>query len=565
MNMKSIPETENVLDMRNMETGNQGLSWKKHVFPFSPFQTALFLFDIFTFVITLYFIYLQFSIDKYHFYHDVFSVIILAVPAMAFFPIYRLYSYHIIFREKVHMIHLFKSFVWGLLSLSLIYFLYDYPLLLSNYNLYKGAGILAAAFLFVILGRFLGDYLAHLVMALGIAFVTVGGIGLIQGKNLPVFMGDIPFIGKAILVSMMLLAAGRYIVVHIIFNKWLRRRFRRQMVLIGENAIARDIINHIVKQNAPFWISGQVTLNGNKKETRNKHLKNGINKKNLGDITELPRIIKENNVQEIIVTEKSIDKKTLISLLDFSVSNGLVAWFPPSLLPIIPMKLNIDKFCGLPMVRMCMQRNPGFFKMIKRATDFILSSILIVISAPIMIIIAAAVKLDSKGPIFYRAEVVGENGKHFKMFKFRSMRIDGDHSIHKKFVSKLIKGEIDRKNASVLKITDDPRVTRVGKIIRRLSLDELPQLFNVLKGEMSLVGPRPCLPYEYELYKDWHKKRNSVPPGITGLWQVAGRSEVSFEEMILLDLYYIYNRNILMDLSILFETIFVVLRMQGAY
>jgi len=109
------------------------------------------------------------------------------------------------------------------------------------------------------------------------------------------------------------------------------------------------------------------------------------------------------------------------------------------------------------------------------------------------------------------------------------------------------------------KITDDQRVTPIGKLLRKLSLDELPQLINVLKGEMSLVGPRPCLPYEYEAYKDWHKKRLSIRPGITGVWQVTGRSAVSFEDMVLLDLYYIYNRNILMDINILYETIFAVL------
>jgi lipopolysaccharide/colanic/teichoic acid biosynthesis glycosyltransferase len=116
-----------------------------------------------------------------------------------------------------------------------------------------------------------------------------------------------------------------------------------------------------------------------------------------------------------------------------------------------------------------------------------------------------------------------------------------------------------------LKITNDPRVTWIGRILRRTSLDELPQIINVLKGEMSLVGPRPCLPYEYEIYKDWHKKRTSVRPGITGLWQVVGRSEVSFEDMILLDLYYIFNRSFELDLNILFETIFVVLKKKGAH
>jgi lipopolysaccharide/colanic/teichoic acid biosynthesis glycosyltransferase len=138
--------------------------------------------------------------------------------------------------------------------------------------------------------------------------------------------------------------------------------------------------------------------------------------------------------------------------------------------------------------------------------------------------------------------------------------------IHKEFVTRLIKGEFAQIGPDkTLKITNDPRVTTVGRILRKTSLDELPQLINVLKGEMSLVGPRPCLPYEYEIYKDWHKKRTAVRPGITGLWQVLGRSEVSFEDMILLDLYYIYNRSLDLDLGILFETIFVVLKKKGAH
>ena len=147
------------------------------------------------------------------------------------------------------------------------------------------------------------------------------------------------------------------------------------------------------------------------------------------------------------------------------------------------------------------------------------------------------------------------------------MGVNNDSEIHKDYVTKLIKGKINSEDnkGQPLKITNDPRVTRVGKFLRKFSLDELPQLINVLKGDMSIVGPRPCLPYEYEIYKDWHKKRTSVRPGITGLWQVTGRSEVSFEDMILLDLYYIYNRSFVMDLSIMYETIFVVFGKRGAY
>ena len=186
---------------------------------------------------------------------------------------------------------------------------------------------------------------------------------------------------------------------------------------------------------------------------------------------------------------------------------------------------------------------------------------------PLFLSIAAVIKLNSKGPVFYHARAIGKNGLPFTMFKFRSMEINTDHKMHKEYVCKLIKGEIGRENngEAPLKITDDPRVTRVGKMLRKTSLDELPQLINVLRGEMSLVGPRPCLPYEYEMYKDWYKKRTAVRPGITGLWQVSGRSEVSFEDMILLDLYYIYNRSVMMDLSILWETIFAVMAKKGAY
>ena len=147
------------------------------------------------------------------------------------------------------------------------------------------------------------------------------------------------------------------------------------------------------------------------------------------------------------------------------------------------------------------------------------------------------------------------------------MRTDAESALHKKYVTKLIKGEIGKEDGDEkpLKITDDPRVTRVGKFLRKFSLDELPQLINVIKGDMSLVGPRPCLPYEFEVYEEWYKKRAAVRSGITGLWQVTGRSSVSFEDMILLDLYYIYNRDMSLDLNILFETIFVVLAKKGAY
>jgi lipopolysaccharide/colanic/teichoic acid biosynthesis glycosyltransferase len=169
--------------------------------------------------------------------------------------------------------------------------------------------------------------------------------------------------------------------------------------------------------------------------------------------------------------------------------------------------------------------------------------------------------------VFYKPDMIGKNRTVFKMFKFRSMCADSDCGIHRDYVTRLIKGEIGTPGAEgqTLKITDDPRITAVGRFLRKFSLDELPQLINVIKGEMSLVGPRPCTLYEFEHYKEWYKKRTIVRPGITGVWQVTGRSEVAFEDMILLDLYYIYNRSVLLDFQILYATVFAVLKRKGAY
>jgi lipopolysaccharide/colanic/teichoic acid biosynthesis glycosyltransferase len=219
------------------------------------------------------------------------------------------------------------------------------------------------------------------------------------------------------------------------------------------------------------------------------------------------------------------------------------------------------------MIQLCSQKNSRLFDKLKNVIDALISLVILILTLPLFLAISLAVKLDSPGPIFYKAQAVGKNGKLFQMYKFRTMVEDAGNDIHKEFVTQLIKGEIGETGdeRQPLKITDDPRVTRLGNFLRKFSLDELPQLINVLKGDMSLVGPRPCLPYEYECYQDWFRKRVSIRNGITGLWQVTGRSSVSFEDMILLDLYYVYNRSFTLDFNIMFETLFVVLGKKGAY
>ena len=196
------------------------------------------------------------------------------------------------------------------------------------------------------------------------------------------------------------------------------------------------------------------------------------------------------------------------------------------------------------------------YLVLKRALDLFTVLLLIIIFGPLMLAIVLAIRLFSPGPILYKQTRIGKNGKPFKMLKFRSMRLENAPDIHREYVIDLILNNHDPKSLGkdTLKLESDPRITGLGKYLRKWSIDELPQFFNVLKGEMSMVGPRPSLPYEYEVYKDWHKKRVLVLPGITGLWQVTARNLVSFDEQVRIDLAYIQNMNLWLDIKILLMT-----------
>lgn len=208
---------------------------------------------------------------------------------------------------------------------------------------------------------------------------------------------------------------------------------------------------------------------------------------------------------------------------------------------------------------------------IKRAIDIVGSAAALIFFAPAFAAIAAAIKWTSKGPVLFRQERLGQYGKKFKVLKFRSMRTDCDSKIHEAYVNQFIAGQVDG-NASgasekpVYKIQADPRITKVGHFLRKTSLDELPQFWNVLMGDMSLVGPRPPVAYEYRAYKEWHRRRVlEIKPGITGLWQVEGRSRTRFDEMVRLDLKYARGWSIWLDLKILAQTPGAVLTGEGAH
>ena len=207
---------------------------------------------------------------------------------------------------------------------------------------------------------------------------------------------------------------------------------------------------------------------------------------------------------------------------------------------------------------------------IKRAIDIIGGLCALVLLSPLLVIIAVAIKLTSRGPILFKQQRLGQYGVRFTFLKFRSMYFQSDAKIHQDYVRQLISGNEDHQRpetrGGIYKIKDDPRVTPIGRFLRETSLDELPQFFNVLKGEMSLVGPRPPIPYEVEAYETWHRRRFlEAKPGITGLWQVEGRSKLKFDEMVRLDLKYAKTWSPWLDIKILLRTPTVVLRGDGAY
>lgn len=193
---------------------------------------------------------------------------------------------------------------------------------------------------------------------------------------------------------------------------------------------------------------------------------------------------------------------------------------------------------------------------LKRVLDLVVVSLGLVPLSPVLLLIALAIRLSSPGPVFYRQQRIGKDGQPFDMLKFRTMRAGSSQQSHREHVEKLIRNNLSPRDlgAESLKLPDDPRITTVGRWLRRLSLDELPQLFNVLRGEMSIVGPRPPLPYEYELYQPWHKQRLAVLPGITGLWQVTAHNLVSFDEMVRMDLEYIERMSLWLDLWVMVMT-----------
>jgi exopolysaccharide biosynthesis polyprenyl glycosylphosphotransferase len=269
-------------------------------------------------------------------------------------------------------------------------------------------------------------------------------------------------------------------------------------------------------------------------------------------------VLDEHGVQEVIIADPDFPQELCVELVDQCHRRGVHVRIAPSTMEILVQRAEFVPGGSVPLFELKPPVFAGFDYLLKRMFDGIVATLLILVLSPVLIAIAAAVFISSRGPVLYRSIRPGIGGEPFACFKFRTMRNDADQ----------LQADLESLNeasGAIFKIRNDPRLTKVGRFLRRYSLDELPQLFNVLSGQMSLVGPRPLPQRDFEMLEEWHKKRYLVMPGITGLWQISGRSDLDFDDLVRLDFLYLERWSVGLDLTILLKTIPAVLLRRGAY
>ena len=283
----------------------------------------------------------------------------------------------------------------------------------------------------------------------------------------------------------------------------------------------------------------------------------------LGHIADIPVIVERYEIAEIIVTISDVDHQELLRIIDVCKKTKAAVRVTSSLFDVIHRKVFSESYFNIPVASLSAPNDfPGML-FFKRVFDVSVAAIGVLLLSLPLLVVTALIKLTSEGPILYRQVRVGKDGKKFDFFKFRSMYLGSDQDSDRiEKAREFVKGGRSNGNGSA-KVVNEKMITPVGRFLRKTSIDELPQFFNVLKGDMSLVGPRPCLPYEYDAYDEWHKRRLSVLPGCTGLWQVSSRSEVGFDDMVMLDLYYIDNLSPWLDFQLILKTIPVMIFGRG--
>lgn len=326
-----------------------------------------------------------------------------------------------------------------------------------------------------------------------------------------------------------------------------------RLLIVGAGEVGRAVMRNIVAQpELGYQIVGFLDDDPAKSNTDIGPIKA------LGPVENLPQILTSLNITQVIITLPWQYHRKTVRLVLEAEEAGARARVVPDLFQLSLGGVDVETINGIPLISIKQTALTGWNLVIKRALDLVFSILFITLSAPLWLIIAIAIKLDSPGPVLFKQERAGKNGRPFKVYKFRSMVVGAEAEQQKLLAQNEASGPL-------FKIRDDPRRTRVGRFLRQTSLDELPQFINVLRGEMSVVGPRPALFSEVAQYQEWQRKRLDIQPGITGLWQVSGRSDLTFDEMVLLDIYYGENWSLGADIRIILRTIPQVLFGDGAY
>jgi exopolysaccharide biosynthesis polyprenyl glycosylphosphotransferase len=281
-------------------------------------------------------------------------------------------------------------------------------------------------------------------------------------------------------------------------------------------------------------------------------------------LNDFETVVKTKDVHEVFITIPS-EKEKILDIVTKAHQMSVSVKVLPELFNLLSREVTFEALGPFTLAKLFRPALSPLQRSMKRLCDVVFAFLLLIFFTPLSIVIILAIKLDGRGPVLFRQTRLGEGGRSFQLMKFRSMHVDVDDAIHREYVTKLIRSAAaDRRGQKINKLGNDPRITRVGRIIRRYNLDEIPQLWNVLKGDLSLVGPRPPLPYEYDEYEEYYKKRLLIRPGLTGLWQVSGRYEMDYEQMVMLDIRYINEWSLGLDFKIILETIPQILRPTGS-
>ena len=431
----------------------------------------------------------------------------------------------------------------------------------------QAALILVYSFVWIVIFQHFSLYKLNFFMSFGEQVFAVfksllyGLIGLILitfiFKRLD-FVESRLVLGFFVLISLVAITTFRTLVFRPLFALASQKKLvRRRVAIVGHDRTAKMVAAQIaVDDSHGFDVVGFVNEDLPAGERVFEKLTN------IGSLSDLDAIVRREKISEIIIAESDVTHNALLEIIDQAQKTPAEVRLVSELYNIIPEKVLLEKYLGVPIVKMPQNYESGLFTVYKRVFDVTVTLVGGLLLLGPFLVIALIIKLTSKGPIFFSHTRIGKSCKPFEFHKFRTMYVGNDDASHRAFVSEFIDA---KDGAAVKKIENDPRVTPVGRFLRKTSIDELPQLLNVLKGEMSLVGPRPCMPYELEQYQDWHRRRLSVIPGCTGLWQVAGRSAVDFNDMVILDLFYIDNMSPLFDLRIIFRTVPVMLFARGGH